>query len=247
MSIIYLQTASGKSKGEGRLLDVSAELSRNLPFQLRLGLALLMSPINQQNKIKKNQTKTQQNSSPWTFQNNLKNRRVNIMEVVPEEAISTIKKAKRNNWVSRDTVIISKLNIRRYFFCPKLFMQHTLLGKNKGTLMMLLHVLHSLTSIRKVLKSLRPPVSCSTRRSAYSHPLPATSAAGSAGASIKYLNKVEFSQHDVNENSASAGLWIQLLPINLSFSYSGDLWHYHALQISTTCLAHDVSETRATL
>lgn len=40
------------------------------------------------------------------------------MEVVPEEAISMIKKAKTNYRVSQDTVIISKLNIRRFFSAP---------------------------------------------------------------------------------------------------------------------------------
>lgn len=56
MPIIYLQTTSttsGKSVGEGRLLGVCAELSRNLPFQLRLGLTLLiLPPITKKNKIK---------------------------------------------------------------------------------------------------------------------------------------------------------------------------------------------------
>lgn len=89
------------------------------------------------------------------------------MEVVPEEAISMIKKAKRNYGVSHDIAIISKLNIRRLFLPQAV---HTALGKNKGTLMMLLHVLHSLTSIREVLKGLRLPVSCSTRRPVSSHP-----------------------------------------------------------------------------
>lgn len=40
------------------------------------------------------------------------------MEVVQEEAINAIKKAKRNHWVSQDIVIISKLNIRRFFSAP---------------------------------------------------------------------------------------------------------------------------------
>lgn len=40
------------------------------------------------------------------------------MEVVPEEAISMIKKAKRNYGVSHDIAIISKLNIRRLFSAP---------------------------------------------------------------------------------------------------------------------------------
>lgn len=66
------------------------------------------------------------------------------MEVVPEAAIRTIKKAKRN-WVTQDIVIISRLNIRRLFLPQAV---HTAQGKNKGTLMTLLHVLHSLTSIR---------------------------------------------------------------------------------------------------
>lgn len=72
MSIIYLQTTSGESVGEGRLLDVCAELSWNLPLQLCLGLTLLiLPPINQKKKIKnkKTQTKTQQNTFPWTFWN----------------------------------------------------------------------------------------------------------------------------------------------------------------------------------
>lgn len=78
MPIIYLpttSTTSGKSVGEGRLLGVCAELSRNLPFQLRLGLTLLiLPPITNKIKLKskENQTKTQQNTFPWTFWNALK-------------------------------------------------------------------------------------------------------------------------------------------------------------------------------
>ena len=84
---------------------------------------------------------------------------------------------------------------------------HTALGKNKGTLMMPSHVLHSPTRIREELKGLRTQVSCSTSRPISSHAPPATFAVDTQVLQKPLSNtwRLKSSQEDANENIASAG------------------------------------------